>query len=62
MARPPLPDSERRSCVIVSRVTEAEKALIDKGAIAEGKTSAEFVRDAAVERASKALTKGKRRR
>lgn len=62
MARPPLPDSERRSHVIQTRVTADEKSLVEGGAEAVGATPAEFLRDAALEKAAKALTKPKGRR
>jgi uncharacterized protein (DUF1778 family) len=55
MARPPLPESERRSHVLQTRVTTQERELVEKGAEAAGSTPAEFLREAALEQASKAL-------
>lgn len=62
MARPPLPESERRSHILQTRVTSDEKSLVEEGAEAVGATPAEFLRDAALEKATKALAKPKRRR
>lgn len=61
MARPPLPESERRSHVIQTRVTTDERKLVEDGADAVGTTPAEFLRDAALEKAAKTLAKPKRR-
>lgn len=62
MARPPLPEAERRSHVIQTRVTTEERKLVEAGAEAAGATPAEFLRDAALERATKSLARPKRRR
>jgi uncharacterized protein (DUF1778 family) len=63
MARPTLPDAERRSFVIHIRTTEAERDLVAQGADVEGVTPAEFVRDAAIKRAKRvAAGKPKRKR
>lgn len=51
MARPPLPDSERRSEVLQLRLTQAERSTLDAGADATGELVSEFIRTAALERA-----------
>lgn len=60
--RPPLPASERRSHILQTRVTSAERELVEAGAQAEGATPAEFLREAALDRASKTLSRRKKRR
>ena len=60
--RPPLPDSERRSQILQARVTSAERETIEAGAEAAGETPAEFLRESALDRARRLLTKRKKRR
>lgn len=62
MARPPLPDDQRRSELVKFRVSKDEQAAITAGADAAEVPVSEFVRDAAlaktraVTRKRKALT------
>ncbi|MGH8074948.1 MAG: plasmid mobilization protein [Lysobacter sp.] len=60
MARPPLPDSERRSEVLQLRLTKDERKDLDAGANAAGEQTSEFIRTAALVRAQRELGKVKR--
>lgn len=51
MARPPLPESERRSEVLQLRLTKAERELLDRAAEALGIPVSELIRDAALRKA-----------
>ena len=57
MARPPLPESERRSEIVQTRVTKDERQRIEAGAQVAEEQVAEFVRGAALDKADKLLTK-----
>lgn len=60
MARPPLPDDQRRSELVKFRVSPTEQASITAGADAAQVGISEFVRDAALEKAQ-ALARKQRR-
>ena len=60
--RPPLSDAERRSQILQTRVTLKERELVEAGAEAEGATPAEFLREAALQRASRVLSKPRTRK
>lgn len=53
MARPPKPADERQSYKLQIGFTELERASIQRAADASGVTYSEFVRESAVERASR---------
>ena len=53
MARPPLPDEERRSEVLQLRLTKAERELLDAGAEAAEMLLTEFIRETALNRAKR---------
>jgi len=50
MARPPLPDSERRTEVLQLRLTKGERKDLDEGAVATGEQVSEFIRTAALDK------------
>lgn len=60
MARPPLPDDQRRSQLVKFRVSPSEEASIKAGADAAETAVSEFVRDAALEKAKALVRKQKR--
>jgi len=53
MARPPLPDSERRTEVLQLRLTKGERKDLDEGAEATGEQVSEFIRTAALDKAKR---------
>lgn len=55
MARPKLPEEERRSEVLQLRLTKAERELMDEGAEALGVQVSEMIREAALAKAKRAL-------
>ena len=60
MARPPLPDSERRSEVLQLRLTKGERKDMEDGADACDEQLSEFIRGAALEKAERLIKKKKR--
>lgn len=59
MARPPLPDDQRRSELVKFRVSADEQSAITAGADAAEVPVSEFVRDAALEKARAVTRKRK---
>lgn len=57
MARPPLPDSERRTEVLQLRLTKGERKDLDDGAEATGEPVSEFIRAAALDKAKRVKKK-----
>ncbi|WP_425492552.1 plasmid mobilization protein [Lysobacter changpingensis] len=57
MARPPLPESERRTEVLQLRLTKGERKDLDEGAEASGEQVSEFIRTAALEKAKRVKKK-----
>lgn len=55
MARPPLPESERRSQVLQLRLTKAEREFLDEAAEALGVTITDLIRDSAMREAARLL-------
>jgi uncharacterized protein (DUF1778 family) len=61
MARPPLPESKRRSEVLQLRLTKGERADMEGGASASGEILSEFIRGAALEKAERLAGKPARK-
>ena len=61
MARPPLPDSERRSEVLQLRLTSGERKAMEVGASTADEQLSEFIRGAALEKAEKLSAKKAKR-
>lgn len=61
MARPALPESERRSEIVQTRVTKGERKQIEAGAKAADEQVAEFIRGAALEKAERLSQQKKRK-
>lgn len=57
MARPPLPESERRTEVLQLRLTKGERKDLDEGAEASGEQVTEFIRKAALDKAKRVKKK-----
>jgi uncharacterized protein (DUF1778 family) len=57
MARPALPESERRSEIVQTRVTKEERKQLEVGAKAADEQVAEFIRGAALEKAERVLSR-----
>jgi len=60
MGRPPLPESERRSQVLQLRLTKGERKDMEAGADASGEQLTEFIRGAALEKASRVTNRQKK--
>jgi hypothetical protein len=57
MGRPPLPEDERLGSVAKFRLSDDQRVFLDDAAEKAGKKFGAFVRDAALERASRVLGK-----